>query len=72
MQVSHHRFYCYGSESGDSDKSICSSDFITKKKWNKDLLSNKGISISQHTSMARAGVKVMIGIKDNDTQGVDL
>ena len=46
--------------------------FTIGKWWNKDLLSNKGISISQHTSMARAGVKVMIGIKDNDTQGVDL
>ena len=25
MEVSHHRFYRYDSESGDSDKSICSS-----------------------------------------------
>jgi hypothetical protein len=28
--------------------------FITGKQWSKDLLSNKGISISQHTSIARA------------------
>ena len=46
--------------------------FTTGKQWSKDLLNIKGVSISQHTSMARAGVKVMIGIKDNDTQGVDL
>ena len=46
--------------------------FTTEKQWSKDLLNIKGVSISQHTSMARAGVKVMIGIKDNDTQGVDL
>jgi hypothetical protein len=26
MKVSHRRFYRYGSESGDSDKSICSSE----------------------------------------------
>jgi hypothetical protein len=25
VEVKHSRFYCYGSESGDSDKSICSS-----------------------------------------------
>ena len=46
--------------------------FTTGKQWSKDLLNIKGVSISQHTSMARAGVKLMIGIKDNDTQGVDL
>ena len=46
--------------------------FTTGKQWSKDLLNIKGVSISQHTSMARAGVKVMIGIKVNDTQGVDL
>ena len=46
--------------------------FTTGKQWSKDLLNIKGVSISQHTSMARAGVKVMIGIKDNDTQGVNL
>ena len=28
--------------------------FTIGKQWNKDLLSNKGISISQHTSIARA------------------
>ena len=28
--------------------------FTTGKQWSKDLLSNKGISISQHTSIARA------------------
>ena len=43
--------------------------FTVGKQWSKDLLSNKSVSISQHTSMAKAGVKVMIGIKDNDTQG---
>ena len=46
--------------------------FTTGKQWSKDLLNIKGVSISQHTSMARARVKVMIGINDNDTQGVDL
>jgi hypothetical protein len=25
VEVKHSRFYCYGSKSGDSDKSICSS-----------------------------------------------
>ena len=45
--------------------------FTIGKQWSKELLSNKGISIGQYTSMARAGVKVMIGIKDNDSQGVD-
>ena len=43
--------------------------FTTRKQRSKDLLNIKGVSVSQHTSMARAGVKVMIGIKDNDTQG---
>jgi hypothetical protein len=28
--------------------------FTIGKQWSKDLLSNKGISISQHTSIARA------------------
>ena len=46
--------------------------FTIGKQWSKDLLNIIGVSISQHTSMARAGVKVMIGIKVNDTQGVDL
>ena len=46
--------------------------FTTGKQWSKDLLNIKGVSISQHTSMARVGVKVMIGVKDNDTHGVDL
>ena len=46
--------------------------FTIGKQWSKDLLNIKGVYISQHTSMARAGVKVMIGIKVNDTQGVDL
>ena len=46
--------------------------FTIGKQWSKDLLNIKGVSFSQHTSMARAGVKVMIGIKVNDTQGVDL
>ena len=45
--------------------------FTIGKQWNKYLLSNKGISISQHTSMARAGVNVMIGFKHNNTQGID-
>ena len=39
--------------------------FTIGKQWNKDLLSNKGISVSQHTSIARAGVNV--GIRHNDT-----
>ena len=41
--------------------------FTIGKQWSKDLLNINGVSISQHTSMARAGVKVMIGIKVNDT-----
>ena len=41
--------------------------FTTGKQWSKDLMNIKGVSINQHTSMARAGMKVMIGIKDNDT-----
>ena len=28
--------------------------FTIGKQWSKDLLSNKGISINQHTSIARA------------------
>jgi hypothetical protein len=28
--------------------------FYHRKQWSKDLLSNKGISINQHTSIARA------------------
>jgi hypothetical protein len=28
--------------------------FTTRKQWSKDLLSNKGISISQHTIIDRA------------------
>ena len=46
--------------------------FTRGKQLSKDLLNIKGVSINQHTSMARVGVKVMIRIKDNDTQGVDL
>ena len=46
--------------------------FTIGKQRSKDLLNIKEVSISQHTSMARVGVKVMIGIKVNDTQGVDL
>ena len=41
--------------------------FTTAKQWSKYLLNIKGVSTSQQTSMARTGVKVMIGIKDNDT-----
>ena len=50
----------------------CYLHFTIGKQWSKDLLNIKGVSIGQYTSMARAGVKVMIGIKDTDTQGVDL
>jgi len=46
--------------------------FTIEKQWSKDLFNIKGVSISQHTNMARAGVKVMIGIKVNDTQGLNL
>ena len=28
--------------------------FTIEKQWSKDLLSNKGISISQHTNLVRA------------------
>ena len=45
--------------------------FTTGKQWSKDLLDNKGMSTSQHNSMARVGMNVMIGIKHNDTQGID-
>ena len=45
--------------------------FTIRKQWSKDLLSNKGMSTYQHTSIAKAGVNVMIGIKHNDTQGID-
>ena len=45
--------------------------FTTGKQWNKDLLSNKGITINRHTSIDRARVNVMIGIRHNDTQGID-
>ena len=44
--------------------------FIIGKQWSKDLLSNKGMSTNQHTSIAKAGVNVMIEIKHNDTQGI--
>ena len=43
--------------------------FTTGKQWSKDLLNIKGVSINQHTSMARVGVKVIIGIQVNDTKG---
>ena len=46
--------------------------FTTGKQWNKDLLSNKEITINQHTSIARARVNVVIGIRHNDTQGINL
>ena len=45
--------------------------FTTGKQWSKDLLSNRGMSTNQHTSIAKARVNVMIGIKHNDTQGID-
>jgi hypothetical protein len=45
--------------------------FTIEKQCSKDLLSNKGISISQHTNIARARVNVMIGIMYNDTQGIN-
>ena len=41
--------------------------FSTGKQWSKDLLDNKGLSINQHTNIAKAGVNVMIGIKHNNT-----
>ena len=45
--------------------------FTTGKQWSKDLLDNKRMSTNQHTNIAKAGVNVMIGIKHNDTQGID-
>ena len=45
--------------------------FTTGKQWSKDLFDNKGMSTNQYTSIAKAGVNVMIGIKHNDTQGID-
>ena len=41
--------------------------FTTGKQWCKDLLDNKRISTNQHTSIAKVGVNVMIGIKHNGT-----
>ena len=35
--------------------------FTTGKQWSNDYLDNKGMSTNQHTSIARAGVNVMIG-----------
>ena len=43
--------------------------FTIGKQWSKDLLSNRGMYTNQHTSIA--GANVMIGIKHNDTQGID-
>ena len=45
--------------------------FTTGKQWSKDLVDNKGMSTNQHTSIAKAEVNVMIGIKHNGTQGID-
>ena len=45
--------------------------FTTGKQWSKDLWDNKGMSTNQHTSIAKAGMNVIIGIKHNDTQGID-
>jgi hypothetical protein len=45
--------------------------FTTRKQWSKDLLDSKGKSTNQHTSIAKAGVKVMIRVKHNDTQGIN-
>jgi len=45
--------------------------FTTGKQWSKDLLDNKGMSTNQHTNIAKAGVNVMIGIKHDDTKGID-
>ena len=45
--------------------------FTTEKQWSKDLLSNKGVTTNQHTSIARVGVNAMIGIMYNDTQGIN-
>ena len=45
--------------------------FTIRKQWSKDLSDNKGMSTNQHTRIAKAGVNVMIGIKHNDTQGID-
>ena len=45
--------------------------FTIGKQWSKDLLDNKGMPTNQHTSIAKAVVNVMIGIKHNDTQGID-
>ena len=44
--------------------------FTTGKQWNKELLGNKGISINIPTQLEQ-GINVMIGIKHNDTQGID-
>ena len=45
--------------------------FTTRKQWSKDLFYNKGMSTNQHTSIAKAGVNVMIGMKHNGTLGID-
>ena len=41
--------------------------FTIGKQWSKYLLNNKGMSTNQYTSIAKARVNVMIGIKPNDT-----
>ena len=38
VEVKHGRFYCYGSESGDSDKSICSNESSSIKDANMFIL----------------------------------
>ena len=45
--------------------------FTIGKQWSKDLLDNKGMSTNQYTSIAKAGVNILIEIKHNDTQGIN-
>ena len=45
--------------------------FTIGKQWSKKLIVHHHVSTNQHTNIARAGINVMIGIKHNDTQGID-
>ena len=45
--------------------------FTIGKQWSKDLLGNNGVSINRPTYLEQ-GLNVMIGVKLNDTQGINL
>ena len=45
--------------------------FTTGKQWSKDYYISKEYLLVNIPSYLEQGVKVMIGIKHNDTQGID-